>query len=82
MDTINFNNMGAERVKDYLIAAFNTANPHKPKSHPCFDVIIKAEKLMTELGWKVGFYDWGEGKGLQYTCISPNNEWYRSHYIY
>lgn len=78
----HMNERNGERIKDYLTVAFNNVDPHKPETHPCFDVINKAEKLMAELGWKTGFYDWGEGKGLQYTCVSPDNRWYRSHYTY
>lgn len=68
------------RVKDYLCAGFDTFDPTHIKNHPAIDIIRDAEKMMREEGWKVGGYDWGPGKGRQYTCVSPNGEWYRSHY--
>lgn len=72
----------AERVKDYLCAAFNTWNPKNAENHPCIEFIREGQAFLKEEGWKVGLYNWGEEKGVQYTCVSPNDEWYRSHYEY
>lgn len=71
-----------EKLKDYLTHAFDNINPYYPEEHPCLLTIKAAEKVMWELGWKCGFYNWGDDKGLQYTCVSPDNRWYRSHYTY
>lgn len=70
------------RVKDYLCAGFDTFPPKEIKNHPCAGVIKDAEEFLRKHGWKCGLYDWGPEKGIQYTCVSPNDEWYRSHYTY
>lgn len=69
-----------ERVKDYLCAGFDSFNPKNIKCHPCLEMIRYAENFMRDKGWKCGLYNWGPEKGVQYTCVSPNDEWYRSHY--
>lgn len=71
-----------DKVKDYLVAGFDNFNPGDFLDHPCMSVIKDAANWLMSKGWKVGVYDWRGEKGLQFTCISPNNEWYRSHYKY
>lgn len=74
-------NLGdCDRIKDYLTKAFDTVNPTQPEKHPCKDVINEGICFLNKHGWKVLFYDWGNSKGIQLTCISPDEKWYRSHY--
>ena len=68
------------RVKDYLTVAFDNIDPRYPGQHPCFEVIKEGVSYLLNRGWRVTVYDWGEGKGEQFTCVSPSGEWFRSHY--
>ena len=68
------------RVKDYLTVGYDDIDPSSPESHPCWEDIKGASEWLKERGWKVMLYDWGTEKGVQFTCISPDNKWYRSHY--
>lgn len=69
-----------ERVKDYVCAAFDNWNPMDAGNHPCVKILTEAQTFLKEHGWQCGTSDWGEGKGLQVTCVSPEDNWYRSHY--
>ena len=69
-----------ERVKDYLCKAFENFDPGDCQHHPCSQIIGDAVKYLNKMGWQAGIIDWGNDIGAQFTCVSPRNEWYRSHF--
>ena len=67
----------AERIKDYLCAAFDGKDPLNFDTHPCSDMIRAGIDLIKSKGWKVYVGKW-KTIGDQLIVVSPEGKYYHS----
>jgi hypothetical protein len=66
-----------ERVKDYVLDAFDTWNPKMALIHPAHGMLKRAIGFLAKRGWRFAITKWKD-IGVQAILVNGNNEWYHS----